>query len=98
MKAKFLVKINVLLGILAMFFAGCHSHAKVVRDRGPVAKYGVPQEVLDQQRAEQQRIEQQQADSAAMQQAPAEQVFEEVVEESSPTRQPKKYGPPHPRN
>lgn len=93
MKAKFLVKVNLLLGMLAMLFAGCHSHAKVVRDRGPVAKYGVPQEVLDQQRAEQQ-----QADSAAMQQAPAEQVFEEVVEESSPTRQPKKYGPPHPRN
>lgn len=92
MKAKILTKINLLLGVLAMFFAGCQSHAKVVRDRGPVAKYGVPQEILDQQRAEQQQM----ADSAAMQQAPAEQVFE-PIEEDHPSRQPKKYGPPMPR-
>ncbi len=64
MKAKLLTKINVLLGVLAMFFAGCHTQGKTVRDRGPVAKYGVPQEVLDQQRQEQE-----QAESAAPQKA-----------------------------
>ncbi len=94
MKAKILTKINLLLGVLAMFFAGCQSHAKVVRDRGPVAKYGVPQEILDQQRAEQQQM----ADSAAMQQAPAEQEVEPAKEERNPTMQPKKYGPRPPRD
>lgn len=92
MKAKILTKISILLGVLAMFFAGCQSHGKVVRDRGPIAKYGVPQEVLDQQRRE---MEQQQ-DSTAN--PAAEPVEAEDNKRPSPDRQPKKYGPMPPRD
>ncbi len=88
MKAKILTKINLVLGVLAMFFAGCHSQARVVRDRGPIAKYGVPQEVLDRQKQEQN------ADGRQVE----EQQLEEVPDAATPDRQPRKYGPVPPRN
>jgi hypothetical protein len=86
---KVLTRINVLLGVLAMFFAGCHTQSKTVRDRGPIAKYGVPQEVLDRQRQEQE-AQQQPATETEIEAAPAE--------ENGPVAQPKKYGPRPPRN
>ena len=98
MKAKFLAKINVLLGVLVAFFAGCHSQARVQRNPGPVAKYGVPQEILDQW--EKERLEQQQKDSL---QQPTDTIAPQEVqaveeEEQRPDRNAKKYGPMPPRN
>ncbi len=93
MKAKFLTKINVLLGVLAMFFAGCHTQSKTVRDRGPIAKYGVPQEILDQHRQEQQAGQNTEGENATLEQEAAP-----AAETSSPEKQPKKYGPRPPRD
>ena len=94
MKSKILTKINVLLGVLAMFFAGCHTQGKSVRGRGVEAKYGVPQELLDQW--EKERQQQQRNDSTATDiQAPAAE--QEVDETPAPDRQPRKYGPMPPK-
>lgn len=91
MRNKVLNKVNLILGLLVAFFAGCHSQRHVVKDRGPEAKYGVPQEILDQWERENQA---QAADTIAKpEQAPANEVSEEEGEEPYPAPQPKKYGP-----
>ena len=86
MSAKILTKINILLGVLAAFFAGCHCQSRTVRDRGPEAMYGVPQEILDQWERERQA----QTDTVATEQQDSE--------EHRPEMQPRKYGPMPPRN
>lgn len=87
MSVKILTKINVLLGVLAAFFAGCHTQSHTVRDRGPEAMYGVPQEVLDQMQNQGQYVSV--PDSTATEQ--------QVSEENRPEFQPRKYGPMPPR-
>ncbi|MBO4665411.1 MAG: hypothetical protein J5612_00905 [Paludibacteraceae bacterium] len=94
MKAKFLTKINILLGVLAAFFAGCHTQGHTVRNRPAEAKYGVPQEILDQWERERQA----QADSTATQPVPEEQEVQQAPEENRPEMQPRKYGPMPPRH
>ncbi len=92
MKTKLLTKINVLLGVLAAFFAGCHSQAHMQRSRVE-AKYGVPQEILDQWERERQA---QQDSINQSQQQPQEAQPAEVQEEepvARPEAAPKKYGP-----
>jgi len=98
MKTKLLTKINILLGVLAAFFAGCHCQSRMHRT-APEAKYGVPQEILDQW--EKERLEKQQKDSLQQQTdtvAPQEVQAEPVEEEQRPDRNPKKYGPVPPRD
>ena len=86
MKSKILTKINVLLGVLATFFAGCHTHSHVIRDRGPEAMYGIPQEILDEMYRNGEGI------------APApDSTATEQKEEARPEFQPRKYGPMPPR-
>ena len=94
MSAKILTRLNILLGVLAAFFAGCHSQSRTVRDRGPEAMYGVPQEILDQWERERQA----QADSTATKQVPDEQEVQQAPEQNRPDMQPRKYGPLPPRH
>jgi len=95
MKTKLLTKINVLLGVLAAFFAGCHCQSHVQRNRGPEAKYGVPQEILDQWERERQQA--QDSVSQPQEAQPAAEVADEA-ESVRPVAQPKKYGPMPPRD
>ena len=97
MKAKLLLKINVLLGVVAAFFAGCHTQSRTIRDRGPEAMYGVPQEILDQMRKEGQGVAPAPDSTATEQPAPEEQI-QQAPEETRPEHQPRKYGPMPPRN
>ena len=97
MKNKVLNKINLILGVLVAFFAGCHCQKHTIKDPGPVAKYGVPQEILDQWEREG-KGGQQLNDTVPAQpeQAPANNQAVEEAEEDGPARidpQPKKYGP-----
>jgi len=94
MKNKVLNKINLILGVLVAFFAGCHCQKHTIKDPGPVAKYGVPQEILDQWERENQAQLQDTTAQAAPEQAPAQTV--EPEQEAAPAHvdpQPKKYGP-----
>ena len=104
MKNKVLNRVNILLGILVAFFAGCNSQKHVAKDRGPEAKYGVPQEILDQWERENKAQLQDTTAQAGPEQTPAQAVESEEepaqklepVEEPAPAPvdpQPKKYGP-----
>lgn len=63
MKKRILTSLSAVLGVLALVLAGCASHGKTVKNRGPICKYGIPQEILDQRQAREdsiRRAEQQQ--------------------------------------
>jgi len=90
MKTKLLTKINVLLGVLAAFFAGCHSQAHMQRNPRAEAKYGVPQEILDQW--EKERQQRQDSINQSQEAQPAEVQAEEEPQPEG-VGMPKKYGP-----
>lgn len=48
MKKRFLNRMNIMLGAVAMTLAGCHSSKQVVQnpEQMPMLKYGVPPEVI----------------------------------------------------
>ena len=45
MNKRFLIRINVLLGVLSLWLAGCHSSKATVKEepRRPMMKYGTPE-------------------------------------------------------
>jgi len=88
MKAKLLLKINILLGIMAAFLAGCHTTKPVPRDRGPIAMYGVPDAVQMGDTLPSQQPEQQ----------PEQQVEEQKPPYNGHDFEPRKYGPLPPRS
>ena len=75
MKTKVLLTLNIILGIMAALFSGCHSPKRVT------CKYGVPQEVLE--RREKARLDSIAAEHARLEAAKATQQ-DSVKEEDLP--------------
>lgn len=49
MRKKFLIRINLLLGVISLALAGCHATKKTVQDDRIRLMYGVPVEMVQQE-------------------------------------------------
>lgn len=67
MKAKFVNRINALLGALAVILAGCATRGQVTNNM-PICMYGIPSEVQERNRAIEDSIRTEEERKARLQQ------------------------------
>ena len=85
MKRKVLTAFNVILGVLATLFAGCHVHKKISREPEPVCIYAGPGQ-MGELNVRMDTVKEEDAPPV-----PEEYMQPEEMQEPKPT--PVKYGP-----